>query len=105
MKEEFIKALDKVTNHFLEMSDQEFSDMLVKHKDEPFAKTLRELNYVGLKNSYYFDDSSLLDKETKLGLTTKSISSRYKLKTTTPISISKSSSIIVGEEKWQSQSA
>lgn len=105
MKEEFIKALNKVTNHFLEMSEHDFSDMLEKHKDEPFAKTLRELNFIGLKNSYYFEGSSLVEKQTKSKLTTSSISNKYKLKTTKLTGINKSSSIKIGGAKWQSQSA
>ena len=55
MKKEFIKALDKITDKIIKMDIEEFSELMLEHKDGKYAKILRESGAVLFKGEINYN--------------------------------------------------
>jgi hypothetical protein len=51
MKDEFLKAVDKISCHLLEISDDEFSKIIDKHKDGMYANILKDMSYCFIEDT------------------------------------------------------
>lgn len=52
MKDKFIKAVDKISSHLLEISDDEFTKIIEKHKDGKYANILKDMSYCFSEDTY-----------------------------------------------------
>lgn len=63
MKDKFIKAVDKISSHLLEISDDEFTKIIEKHKDGKYANILKDMSYCFSEDVYDFTANKYISIE------------------------------------------